>query len=298
MAEGGEVFHLDMGHPMRIHDLAVRMISLAGLRPRARTSRSARSACAPERNSRRSCGPPTRPSRRRATRRSAARPRPPATPGTLARLLDELVRRPRERATTPRDAARRSPASSRSTRRRTRRSARSSARDVTGARRLTATASERTGLKNAPVLAGLVFGGRIADAERRPVGRRSRFAAFCLVGERGIPRQRRRRPRRRTARIPSAASRPVAAGTLAPRAGARARGGARARRRSSLAAALRRRARGLPRTPTRAPTLAYTFVAAPRPGARLRSRRVRLRPARGGGRGAPRACRPRPGCSR
>ncbi len=33
MAEGGEVFHLDMGRPMRIHDLAVRMISLAGYVP-------------------------------------------------------------------------------------------------------------------------------------------------------------------------------------------------------------------------------------------------------------------------
>ncbi len=33
MAEGLEVFHLDMGHPKKIHDLAVRMISLAGFVP-------------------------------------------------------------------------------------------------------------------------------------------------------------------------------------------------------------------------------------------------------------------------
>lgn len=33
MAEGLEVFHLDMGHPMKIHELASRMISLAGYVP-------------------------------------------------------------------------------------------------------------------------------------------------------------------------------------------------------------------------------------------------------------------------
>jgi len=33
MAEGFEVFHLDMGRPMRIHELATRMISLAGFVP-------------------------------------------------------------------------------------------------------------------------------------------------------------------------------------------------------------------------------------------------------------------------
>lgn len=33
MGKGGEVFVLDMGEPVRIHDLAVRMIELAGLRP-------------------------------------------------------------------------------------------------------------------------------------------------------------------------------------------------------------------------------------------------------------------------
>lgn len=34
MAEGGEVFVLDMGEPVRIHDLAVRMVELCGLRVR------------------------------------------------------------------------------------------------------------------------------------------------------------------------------------------------------------------------------------------------------------------------
>ena len=33
MAEGGEVFHLDMGRPVRIVDLARRMIALAGFNP-------------------------------------------------------------------------------------------------------------------------------------------------------------------------------------------------------------------------------------------------------------------------
>lgn len=33
MGEGGEIFIFDMGKPVRIYDLATRMISLAGLRP-------------------------------------------------------------------------------------------------------------------------------------------------------------------------------------------------------------------------------------------------------------------------
>src|SRR6185503_16072929 len=33
MGKGGEIFVLDMGEPVKIHDLAKRMITLSGLRP-------------------------------------------------------------------------------------------------------------------------------------------------------------------------------------------------------------------------------------------------------------------------
>jgi FlaA1/EpsC-like NDP-sugar epimerase len=90
MAEGGEVFHLDMGRPMKIHDLAVRMISLAGyvpgrdielreigLRPGEKLEEELQTASASVTTS-------DHPKVYRATE-------PPGDPAALARLLDELA---------------------------------------------------------------------------------------------------------------------------------------------------------------------------------------------------------------
>ena len=61
MGQGGDVFVLDMGKPLRIDDLARRMINLMGLHGARRraiptaTSRSSTRACAPRRSCTRSC---------------------------------------------------------------------------------------------------------------------------------------------------------------------------------------------------------------------------------------------------
>ena len=60
MASGGEVFVLDMGEPIRIVDLARRMVELSGMTcgtptTRPGTSRSAWSGCAPAKSSTKSC---------------------------------------------------------------------------------------------------------------------------------------------------------------------------------------------------------------------------------------------------
>ena len=90
MADGLEVFHLDMGRPMKIHELAVRMISLAGfvpgrdieireigLRPGEKLEEELRSDDE-------AVTTPDHPQVRRATA-------PPGDPDALARLLDELI---------------------------------------------------------------------------------------------------------------------------------------------------------------------------------------------------------------
>lgn len=66
MGHGGEIFVFDMGDPVRIADLAQRMIELSG----AKTSRSNTRVCATARNSTRRCSTtrsrPSRPSTRRS----------------------------------------------------------------------------------------------------------------------------------------------------------------------------------------------------------------------------------------
>ena len=80
MGEGGEIFVLDMGEPVRIFDMAKDMIGLFGLKP-FETSTSSSPGCGRGRSSSRSWRPRARTSPRPSTRRSLSAPSTPMMTG-------------------------------------------------------------------------------------------------------------------------------------------------------------------------------------------------------------------------
>ena len=90
-AEGGDIFVLDMGEPVKIIDLARHMIELSGIEPGDDIAIEV-VGCGPARSSTRSSSTWTRRSGPPATARSCAPPGPRSTRERLRHSMDELGR--------------------------------------------------------------------------------------------------------------------------------------------------------------------------------------------------------------